>query len=216
MKKSLLALVVAPLLLGGCAFLEIELPPAPVAAYAPTNYKGEARLPAAIHRVAVLPAYGGDVTDPESAAALDLVLLTALQRQMRFEIVTLSRDECRHMFGAGSFGSTAALPPGILEKIATTYAVDAVLFIDITVYQPYRPLALGFRAKLATVRDVRLVWTFDEVFSAGQAAMLTSVQEYYEGSDKSGPTDISASVLQSPTRFGAVAADLMFKTLPPR
>jgi hypothetical protein len=215
MKKSLLALL-APLLLGGCALLEIEMPPAPVAAYVPTNHKGDARLPADIHRVAVLPAHGGDVTDPESAAALDLVLLTALQRQKRFEIVTLSRDECRHMFGAGSFGSTDALPPGILEKIAATYAVDAVLFTDITVYQPYRPLALGFRAKLATARDVRLVWAFDEVFSAGEAAMLTSVQDYYAGTDKSAPMDISAAVLQSPTRFGAVAADLMFKTLPPR
>lgn len=215
MKKTLLALV-APLLLGGCAFLEIDLPPAPAPAYVPTNHKGDARLPDDVRRVAVLPSYGGDVTDPESATALDLVLLTALQRQMRFEVVTLSRDECRHLFGSGSFGSTDALPPGILEKIATTYAVDAVLFTDITVYQPYRPLALGFRAKLATVRDVRLVWAFDEVFSAGQASMLTSVQDYYAGSDKAGPTDVSAAVLQSPTRFGAVAADLMFKTLPPR
>jgi hypothetical protein len=191
MNKSLLALV-APLFLGGCAFLEIEMPPPPVAAYVPVNHRGEDRLPAEIHRVAVLPAYGGDVTDPESATALDLVLLSALQRQMRFEIVTLSRDDCRRLFGSGSVGSTDALPPGLLEKIATTYAVDAVLFTDITVYQPYRPLALGFRSKLATVRDVRLVWTFDEVFSAGQAAMLTSVKNYYAGSDKAGPTDVPA------------------------
>lgn len=215
MKNPLFALV-APLLLGGCAFFDIQLPPPPVAAYAPTNYKGEVRLPAEIHRVAVLPAHGGDVTDPESAAALDPVLLTALQRQVRFEIVTLSRDDCRRMFGAGSFGSTDALPPGLLEKIATTYAVDAVLFTDITVYQPYRPIILGFRAKLATAHDVRLVWAFDEVFSGGDAAMRTSVHDYYEGVDKSPAMDVSAAVLQSPTRFGAVAADLMYKTLPPR
>jgi len=91
-----------------------------------------------------------------------------------------------------------------------------VLFTDITVYQPYRPLTLGFRAKLATARDVRLVWAFDEVFSGGQAAMLTSVQDYYAGTDKSAAMDVSSAVFQSPTRFGAVAADLMFKTLPPR
>jgi len=217
MKSPALAFtLLAPLLLTGCAFLEIELPPPSVAAYVPTNYKGEARLPADVRRVAVLPAHGGDVADPESAAALDPVLLTALQRQVRFEIVTLSRDDCRRMFGAGSFGSTDALPPGILEKIATTYAVDAVLFTDITVYQPYRPLTLGLRAKLATAHDVRLVWSFDEVFSGGQAAMRTSVDDYYAGTDKSAAMDVSAAVLQSPTRFGAVAADLMFRTLPPR
>jgi len=215
MKNFVLALA-ASLLLTGCAFLEIEVPPRPAPAYAPTNFKGDARLPSDIQRVAILPAHGGDVADPESAAALDPVLLTALQRQVRFEVVTVSREDCRRLFGSGSVRSTDALPPGLLEKIAATYAVDAVLFTDITVYQPYRPLTLGFRAKLATARDVRLVWAFDEVFSGGQAAMLTSVQDYYAGTDKSAAMDVSSAVFQSPTRFGAVAADLMFRTLPPR
>jgi hypothetical protein len=203
-------------LLSGCAFFDIEVPPVPVPAYAPTNYKGDARLPAEIRRVAVLPAHGGAAADPESAAALDPVLLTALQRQLRFEVVVVSSADCHRLFGAGSFGSTDALPPGFLEKIATTYAVDAVLFTDVTAYQPYRPLTLGFRAKLATAHDVRLVWAFDEVFSAAQPAMLTSVHDYYEGGDKASPGDITSAVLQSPTRFCAVAADLMFRTLPPR
>lgn len=214
--KNLVVALAASLLLTGCAFLEIEVPPRPAPAYVPTNHKGDARLPHDIQRVAMLPAHGGDVADPESAAALDPVLLTALQRQVRFEVVTVSREDCRRLFGSGSVGSTDALPPGLLEKIAATYAVDAVLFTDITVYQPYRPLTLGFRAKLATARDVRLVWAFDEVFSGGQAAMLTSVQDYYAGVDKSAAMDVSSAVFQSPTRFGAVAADLMFRTLPPR
>jgi hypothetical protein len=203
-------------LLSGCEFLDITVPEPPVPPYVPVNFHGEARLPAGLHRVALLPAHGGTVTDAESAAALDPVLLTALQRQARFEIVAISRADCHRMFDAGSFGSADALPPGLLEKLAQVYAVDAVIFTDITVYQPYRPLAVGFRAKLATVHDVRLVWSFDEVFSAGQAAMLTSVRDYYEGGDRAAPVDVSSSVLQSPTRFGAVASDLMFKTLPPR
>jgi hypothetical protein len=144
------------------------------------------------------------------------VLLTALQRQLRFEVVPVSREDCQRFFGAASFGSTDALPNGMLEKIAEHYAVDAVLFTDLTVYQAYRPLALGFRAKLATVRDVRLVWAFDETFAADQPAMLASVRAFYGRRGQVSPTDPVPSVLQSPTRFGAVAADLMFKTLPPR
>jgi len=215
MKQFALALAAA-LLLSGCAFLEIEVPPASVAAYVPTNHQGDARLPHEVQRVAMLPVHGGTAADPESSAALDPVLLTALQRQVRFEVVTISREDCRQLFGTGSVGSTEALPPGLLEKIAATYAVDAVLFTDITVYQPYRPLTVGFRAKLATARDVRLIWAFDEVFSGEQPAMLTSVRNYYAGVDKSAAMDVSSAVLQSPTRFGAVAADLMFRTLPPR
>lgn len=214
--KRLVFVLASALLLNGCAFLEIEMPPASAPAYVPTNHQGDARLPRDVQRVAMLPIHGGTAADPESCAALDPVLLTVLQRQVRFEVITVSREDCRRLFGSGSVGSTDALPPGLLEKIAATYAVDAVLFTDITVYQPYRPLTVGFRAKLATVKEVRLVWAFDEVFSGEQPSMQTSVKDYYAGVDKSSAMDVSSAVLQSPTRFGAVAADLMFRTLPPR
>ncbi len=214
--KSLPFALASVFLLSGCAFFDINLPEPPVAAYVPVNFKGDTRLPASLHRVALLPVHGGSVVNGESAAALDPVLLSALQHQVRFEVVAISREDCHRMFGAESFGSADALPPGLLEKLAQVYAVDGVIFTDLTVYQPYRPLSLGFRSKLATVHDVRLVWTFDEVFSAGQAAMLTSVRNYYDGGDRAAPVDVSPAVLQSPTRFGAVAADLMYRTLPPR
>lgn len=184
--------------------------------FTPVNFRGEARLPAEVQRVAVLPVDGGAVAGEESAAAMDAVLLTALQKQMRFEVVAISREECHRLFGAGAFSSVAALPHGFLEKIASHYAVDAVLFIDITVYKAYRPLALGFRAKLASVRDVRLVWAFDEVFSADAQPMRNSVRSFYRKGDHPAPSDPVPAVLQSPVRFGAVAADLMFRTLPPR
>jgi hypothetical protein len=184
--------------------------------FTPVNFRGESRLPAEVQRVAVLPVDGGEIAGEESAAAMDAVLLTALQRQVRFEVVVVSREECHRLFGASAFSSVAALPHGFLEKIASHYAVDAVLFTDLTVYKAYRPLALGFRAKLATVRDVRLIWAFDEVFSADSQPMRNSVRSFYRRGDHPAPSDPVPAVLQSPIRFGAVAADLMFRTLPPR
>jgi hypothetical protein len=184
--------------------------------FAPVNFRGDAQLAPDIQRVAFLPIHGGELVPAEVAADLDPVLVTALQRQVRFEVVMVSREDCHQMFRAGSFGSTAALPHGFLEKIAEKYAVDAVLFTDLTVFQAYRPIALGLRCKLATTRDVRLVWAFDEVFSSADVKMVTSVRRHYKDGDRSAPVDPTAAVLQSPTRFGAVAADLMFRTLPPR
>lgn len=210
--KSLFACL-AVFTLTGC--VEFSLPEEHLG-YVPVNYRGDARLPAEVQRIAVLPAHGGETIDAESAAAMDAVLRTALQRQVRFEVVVISRDECRRLFGAESFASTDALPHGFLEKIAEKYAVDAVLFTDLTVYQAYRPVSLGFRSKLATARDTRLVWAFDEVFSARQATMLASVRDYYREGDHAAPVDPVPAALQSPARFGAVAADLMFRTLPPR
>jgi hypothetical protein len=184
--------------------------------FTPVNFRGDAQLAPDIQRVALLPLHGGEAAPAEVTLALDPVLLTAVQRQMRFEVVVVSRQDCAQLFGAGDFASTAALPHGFLEKIAGKYGVDAVLFTDLTVLHAYRPVTLGLRAKLATVRDVRLVWAFDEVFSAADDKMINSVRQFHREGDRSAPVDSTPAVLQSPTRFGAVAAQIMFHTLPPR
>lgn len=184
--------------------------------YTPVNHRGEARLPADLHRVAVLPVHGGNQAGEESAGALDAVLLAALQRSQRFEVIVVSREECRRLFGATDFSSVAALPHGFIDKLAERYAVDAVLFTDLTVYRAYPPLALGFRAKLAATRDVRMVWAFDEVFSAEDPRMRRSLRLQQRVAAPTALVDPVPALLQSPARFGAVAADLMFGTLPPR
>lgn len=189
----------------------------PVPPLNPVNHKGDSRLPADLHRVAVLPVCGSELAGEESAQGLDTVLREALQRQMRFEVVVVSREECRRLFGAPEYSSVGALPHGFLDKLAAHYGVDAVLFTDLTVYRAYQPISIGLRAKLAGVRDVRLVWAFDEVFSAEDPRMQSSVK--LSAKARNGIVSISdpsPAVLQSPARFGAVAADIMFGTLPPR
>lgn len=184
--------------------------------FQPVNFRGESRLPADVQRVALLPISGGAIVGAESTSAMDPVLLAALQQQNRFEVVVVSRAECHRLFGAEEYSSVAALPAGFLDKLSQRYAVDAVLFTDLTVYRAYRPLSLGFRCKLASTRDVRLIWAFDEVFSADEQSMRNSVRSYYQRGDRNAPFDSLQAALQSPLRFGAVAVDLMFHTLPPR
>lgn len=185
--------------------------------FKPHNFHGDTVLPASLHRVLLLPIYAGEVADQESATTLDPILLSALQKQSRFEVVSLSRTECQQRFGAPEFSSVAALPHGLLDQLAQDYAVEAVLFIDLTEYRPYRPLGVGFRAKLATVQDVHLIWSFDEAFSATNPAVENSARHYYIAQSAGNPSvDMTASALQSPSRFAAYAADAMFGTLPPR
>ena len=217
--KTFLALGLLSMLAAstGCASLpkwledEQEHPP-----FTPVNFRGDAQLAPDLQRIALLPLHGGAAATAEITAALDPVLLPALQRQVRFEVVVVSREDCEKLFGAGDYASTAALPHGFLEKLAEKYAVDAVLFVDLTVLHAYPPLTLGLRAKLATVREVRLVWAFDEMFSAADDKMVNSVRQFHRAGDRSAPVDSTPAVLQSPARFGAVAADIMFHTLPPR
>lgn len=185
--------------------------------YTPKNFAGEKRLPVDLRRVLVLPVAVGTSAPEETAATLDGVIVQALQEQQRFEVVVLPREECLRLFGEREFASTASLPHGMLEQLASRYAVDAVLFTDVTVYQPYRPQSIGLRSKLATVRDVRLVWTFDEVISASDPAVANSARRLpVQTAQGRGPVDLSPGTLLSPTRYAAFAAREMFRTLPPR
>lgn len=211
--------LLAAALLGGClaGVPALDDPVWTGPFFTPRNFVGDKALSAGIRRVLVLPVYGGKLAEPEAVNLLDPVVLAALQHQQRFEVVALSRTECTQRFGASAYSSTAALPRGFLDQIGRHYAVDAVLFIDLTVYQPYRPQAVGFRAKLATVQDVRLIWSFDEIFSAADPAVVNSARRFHQQERYTAPpVDLSVSVLQSPGRFAAYAADAMFATLPPR
>jgi len=184
--------------------------------YKPANHTGDPSL-GGLRRVVLLPVCGGALAPDETLEAFDPVFVAALQRQNRFEVVPLSRDECRRLFRVAEFSSTAALPHDFLATLRREFAADAVLFVDLTVFHAYRPLALGLRGKLAVLEgSTRLVWTFDNVFSTDDAAVANSARHAYLGSDRGGVSaDLTPAVLQSPTRFAGYAADAMFATLPP-
>ena len=185
--------------------------------YKPLNYVRDKTLPAGVKRVLVLPVCGGQVADPDSAAALDDIVRAALQKQSRFEVVALTREDCQRKYGAPEFSSAAELPHNFLDDLGRAYAVDAVLFVDLTVYQPYGQLSIGFRAKLAVIHDVRLAWSFDDTFSANDPTVVNGVRHYYlQDSPGQPPVDLTTAALQSPRRFAAYAADAMLATLPPR
>lgn len=185
--------------------------------YTPTNFSGDTRLPVSLHRVVLLPVYGGKIVPPETASALEEVFVTELQKQMRFEVVRLSRTDCMRRFGSPDFSSVSALPHDFLATLGREFAAEAVLFVDVTTYRGYRPLILGVRAKLATVEQTRLLWTFDEVFSADDVTVANSVRHYHGAADPSGvPIDGARGGLQSPSKFAGYVAAATFNTLPPR
>lgn len=185
--------------------------------YTPANHAGDPQLPANLRRVVLLPVAGGSVADAESAAALNPVFIAELQKQNRFEIVALTREECLHRFRVEEILSTAALPHDFMARLRREHAADAVMFVDVTAYKPYRPLLLGVRAKLAMIDpEVRIVWTFDNVFSAADPAVENSARHHFIDSDRGRtPADLTLAVLQSPTRFASYVAATTFATLPP-
>jgi len=216
-RHHLLAGLLTALLLAGCETApDLSDPVRFGPYYTPKNFRGEARLPAEIRRVLVLPVAVGNLAPEETAETLDRVVAAALQAQQRFEVVAFTRAEALRLLGQREVSSTTALPHGMIEQLTSRYAVDAILFTDVTVFQPYRPQALGLRSKLATVRDVRIIWNFDEIVSASDPAVANSARREALKAKGTEPIDRSPATLLSPSRFAAFAADAMFRTLPPR
>lgn len=185
--------------------------------FTPTNFSGDTRLPVNLHRVLLLPVYGGAIVPPETASSIEEVFVAELQKTQRFEVVRISRADCMRHFGSPDFSSVGVLPHDFLASLGREYAADGVMFVDITSYRGYRPLVLGVRAKLATVEQTRLLWTFDEIFSADDPLVGNSVRHFYGSADPSGiPLKSGQGALQSPGKFAAYAGAATFDTLPPR
>ena len=183
--------------------------------FTPKNLVGEPSL-GGLRRVVLLPVCGGALAPEEVVREFDPIFAAALQHENRFEVVRLSREESLRKFHAAEFSSAAALPRDFLSALRQEFAADAVLFVDLTVFHPYRPLALGLRGKLAALDGARLVWTFDNVFSTDDPAVANAARRHYLAGDRGGvPTDLSPAALQSPNRFAGYAAAAMFATLPP-
>ena len=202
--------------LAGCATPNLNDPARLGPFFTPTNHEGVAHLAADLRRVILLPVSGAAVTTAEMAATLDPIFTAALQKENRFEVVALGREEFRRKFGVDEIASSAALPRDFMATLRRDYAVDAVLFVDLTTFSAYRPLAIGVRAKLAAVEDASLLWSFDAVFSAADAAVANSARRHLLKQDRSAaPADLSPAVLQSPSRFAGYVSAATFATLPP-
>jgi hypothetical protein len=198
----------------GCATTAGTEPTTATAFSTPANRSGDASL-GGIRRVIVLPLWIGAGTPPETAASLDPIFLTALQQEKRFEVVALSREECRRRYGADALSSASALPHDLFATLRRDFAADAVLFVDLTAYYPYKPITLGLRGKLAAIEDSRLVWTFDNVYSAESSIPSNSFRDAVVEQIRGIPNDVTRTAIQSPAKFAAHAAASMFATLPP-
>jgi hypothetical protein len=212
-------LACAACVLAGCATVHpgIADPARTGPFFTPHNHVGAPRIPAAVRRVVLLPVHGGEFAPVEMSESLDPVFAAALEKQMRFEVVTLPRDECQKSFGVPDISSASALPHDFLRIVGEKYGAQAVLFVDVTAYRAYRPLTLGVRAKLANVSDRTLLWTFDEIFSTTDPLVVNSVRRFYSPDEFGAvPFDLSTDALRSPGRFAGYVADAVFKTLPPR
>ena len=211
------ALALALLGILGCSS-QVHLPyeADTVKPYVPSNYQAVERIPRDVRRVVVLPVAHA-VSDADYLPAFDQAALAELGRCNRFEIVPVSRGALIKRWGRSQFDSTSALPIDFLEVLKREYAADAVLFCDLTVYQPSPPIRTGWRLKLVRFNEQSMLWSFDEVFDAGRPEMARAAKQSAAGAPtKEFPLDRRGSILISPNGFARYGLEAAFSTLPPR
>ncbi len=204
--------------LTGCTFGGVDKrPDYPVGAgFVPRNvYKPYAAL--GLRRAVLLPPYDG-LANTDRRQDLDRNFSTELNAAGRFEVVTISRNELVSLCGRDQINSSEPLPPRLLAAIRGEYAAEAVMFVDITQDDPYRPITLGVRAKLIDARSGSLatLWSSDAVFNAGNPAVANSARRYgiEEGRGEFPANQDGSDVLLSPAKFARYAANATFATLP--
>lgn len=170
-------------------------------------------IPAHLRRVALLPLHRGryDHIDMEP---IEENFVQELGKQNLFELVSITPEEMREMFGERSYSSVELLPTQLLGKLHRVYAIDGVMLVDISYFNAYQPVGIGVRAKLLDGHTGEIVWATDEVFDSANPAVSNAARRYYQTqSVNQYPLQQTQSVLHSPTRFSKYVAAAVFRTI---
>ena len=186
----------------------------------PTNVfrKGDL-LPPDLRRIAVLPltAPRDNVTYISGIENLQPVVFSELNKTKRFELVAVSSDQLRQWTDRAAWSSDDALPKDFFDRLMKNTGCDGVLFCQLTRYQPYPPMSLGWKLTLTAGHDGEIWWVANDVFEAGDPATANSAEDYAEIQLQGGPAGGDTEmILSSPTRFGQYSLSALFATLPTR
>ena len=194
----------------------------PVArSYTPSNvYRSMESLPADLRRVAVLPltALGSGSDLQAGQQSLQPVLIQELTKAQRFEIVAVSAEKLRRWGGKTHWKAEEPFPAELLSKLREQYSCQAVIFAEVTQFQAYGPLQIGWRLKLIESRRGEIVWAADEVFDAGVPEVSTAATRFAKASQKQSDEELISEklILSSPRRFAEYTLQALFHTLPHR
>lgn len=224
--ESVIALVA--FLFAGCS----TIPHPVLAKYQPTNiYRNVEVLPPNIKRVVVLPLAVLDSTTLLNAGAetLQSSVYTELEKTKKFEVIAVSSEQLRQLTGRDTWKAGERLPVDFFPRLRQEIGSDAVLFSELTSYQPYPPITIGWKLTLVTSSNWRslapesakvtpeILWSADEVFNAGNPEVANAAEAFSNRNHRNeAPIADSSSIFSSPVRFGQYTLNALFETLPAR
>ncbi|MGA2176310.1 MAG: hypothetical protein ABSH38_15140 [Verrucomicrobiota bacterium] len=207
-----------PLVLSGCQSRPARLPLE--ARYQPSNiYSKGPMLDPEVKRVALLPMAPLLPTETFQAGvdSLQPLLRAELEKAKRFEVIVVTPEQLRRWTGQGVWKSEDQLPPDFFDRLQEETGCHAVFFNQLTRYQPYQPVAVGWKLTLVFNKDHVIYWQANEVFDAGDGAVANAARAYEaEHITTQSPLPDPNAILSSPSRFGQYTLHALLTTLPRR
>lgn len=188
--------------------------------YKPTNIHAPSpKLPAEVRRVAILPLASEltSVDAQQGRSALEPILWEEFGKAKRFELTRVTPEQLRQWTGSPEIHTGNALPHDFFDRLRKELACDAVLFSSLTQYKAYPPMSIGLNLRLVGVPDPKVLWSADEVFDAGNPAVVNGARRY-QAAQPGGTSNTadSTSIMNSPRRFSRYAIETLTTTLPSR
>lgn len=187
-------------------------------AYRPANVLAAPVWPPLVKRVAVLPVACslGDLPS-DYFSAHDPIWRGSLQGSHRAEFVAVSRADLARLAGKASVSTVQPLPPDFLERVAAFSGSDAVAFLEVTSFNPYGSVSIGFRARITEVVSKVTVWAVEDVVHFDETAMAEVVKEGIARREtRSSLASEMSGVRLTPSKAVGYVATAIAKTLPPR
>jgi hypothetical protein len=186
--------------------------------YQPSNVYGQTwPLGPNLRRVAVLPLITTRTGSNCGQEALGPVLLDELGQAKVFDLAPVSPEQLEAWTGRKAWSASEPLPRELVPVLQEKLSCDGVLFAELTRFQPYPPLVVGWNLKLVDLRSGEILWAVDEVFDAGQPAVANGARRYQmKHSQLPGSLSDSRFILLAPTAFGHYSVEAILSTLPPR
>jgi hypothetical protein len=192
----------------------------PEVRYKPTNiYRRFDVLSPDVKRVALLPMTPLLPTEAFQAGidSLQPVLHGELEKTKRFEVIVVTAEQLRRWTGQGGWRADEKLPPDFFDRLHEETGCQAVFFDQLTRYQPYQPVAVGWKLSLVVNKDHQIFWSADEVFDAGEESVANAARGYEaQYITTTSPLPDPNAILSSPSRFGQYTLEALLSTLPQR
>ena len=133
-----------------------------------------------VKRVALLPMTALLPTETFQAGidSLQPILRAELDKTKRFEVIVVTAEQLRRWTGQGSWRSDEQLAPDFFDRLHEETGCQGVIFNQLTRYQPYPPIAIGWRLTLVYNKDHQICWAADEVFDAGDNEVANAARTY--------------------------------------